>query len=115
MAERPRNSAYLYEHGRLLIELGRYEEAEAHGASITELDARDARGFALKAAALTWQGQPAVAIPIALSGLEANPRFTALYATLARAYVDSERWADGLEAGERGLSIEADDVDVIRA
>ncbi len=115
VAERPRNSAYLYEHGRLLIELGRYEEAEAHGASITELDARDARGFALKAAALTWQGQPAVAIPIALSGLEANPRFTALYATLARAYVDSERWADGLEAGERGLSIEADDVDVIRA
>ncbi len=115
VAERPRNSAYLYEHGRLLIELGRYREAEAHGRSITELDARDPRGFALKAAALTWQGQPAVAIPIALSGLETNPRFTALYATLARAYVDSERWADGLEAGERGLSIEADDVDVIRA
>ena len=115
VAERPRNSAYLYEHGRLLIELGRYGEAEAHGASITELDARDARGFALKAAALTWHGQPAVAIPIALSGLEVNPRFTALYATLARAYVDSERWADGLEAGERGLSIQADDVDVLRA
>lgn len=115
VAEQPNNSAYLYEHGRLLIELGRYEAAEAHGANITELDARDARGFALKAAALTWQGQPAVAIPIALSGLEANPRFTPLYATLARAYVDSERWADGLEAGERGLSIEADDVDVIRA
>ena len=115
VAERPRNSAYLYEHGRLLIELGRYEEAEGRGAAITELDARDPRGFALKAAALTWGGQPAVAIPIALSGLEANPRFTPLYATLARAYVDSERWGDGLEAGERGLSIAADDADVIRA
>ena len=112
--ERPGNSAYLYEHGRLLIELGRYEAAHEHGAAITELDARDARGFALKAAALTWQGQPAVAIPIALSGLEVNPRFAPLHATLARAYVDSQRWADGLEAGERGLSIEADDVDLIR-
>ncbi|MCY3778908.1 MAG: tetratricopeptide repeat protein [Chloroflexi bacterium] len=115
VAGRPQNSAYLYEHGRLLIELGRYEEAEARGAAIIELDARDARGFALKAAALTWAGQPAVAIPIALSGLETNPRFTPLYATLARAYVDSERWADGLEAGERGLSIAADDADVVRA
>ncbi len=112
--ERPDNSAYLYEHGRLLIELGRYEAAHEHGAAITEIDARDARGFALKAAALTWQGQPAVAIPIALSGLELNPRFASLHATLARAYVDSQRWADGLEASERGLSIEADDVDLIR-
>ena len=112
--ERPDNSAYLYEHGRLLIELGRYEGAHEHGAAITEIDARDARGFALKAAALTWQGQPAVAIPIALSGLELNPRFAPLHATLARAYVDSQRWADGLEASERGLSIEADDVDLIR-
>ena len=115
VAQQPRNSAYLYEHGRLLIELGRYEEAEASGAAITELDARDARGFALKAAALTWQGQPAIAIPIALSGLEVNPRFTQLHAILARAYVDAGRWADGLEAGERGLSIAADDADVVRA
>ncbi len=115
VAERPDNIAYLYEHGWLLIELGRFEAAEAHGAAITQLDARDERGFALKAAALTWQGQPAVAIPIALSGLELNPRFAPLHATLTRAYVDSERWADGLDAGQRGLSIEADDVGVIRA
>lgn len=115
VAERPNNIAYLYEHGRLLIELGRYEEAHAHGAAITEMDARDPRGFALKATALTWQGQPSVAIPIALSGLELNPRFTPLYAALARAYVDTQRWADGLEAGERGLSIDDDDADLIRA
>ncbi len=115
VSERPGNIAYLYEHGRLLIELGRYAEAETQGVKITELDARDERGFALKAAAMTWQGQPALAIPIALSGLEVNPRFSPLHATLSRAYVDSERWADGLEAGERGLSIAANDVDVIRA
>jgi len=115
VAERPNNIAYLYEHGRLLIELGRYDDAQAHGAAITELDARDARGFALKATALTWQGQPSVAIPIALSGLESNPRFTPLYTALTRAYVDTQRWADGLEAGERGLSINADDPDLTRA
>ena len=115
VAERPNNIAYLYEHGRLLIELGRYNEAHDHGAAITELDARDARGFALKATALTWQSQASVAIPIALSGLELNPRFTPLYATLARAYVDTQRWADGLEAGERGLSIDDSDADLIRA
>lgn len=113
--ERPNNIAYRYEHGRLLIELGRYDEAHDHGAAITEIDARDARGFALKATALTWKGQASVAIPIALSGLELNPRFTPLYATLARAYVDTQRWEDGLEAGERGLSIDDDDADLTRA
>ena len=34
---------------------------------------------------------------------------------LARAYVDAERWADGLEAGERGLSISSDNADLLRA
>lgn len=115
VADRPSDIDYLYEYGRLLIELGRTQEAAALGDAITEIDARDARGFSLKAAALTWAGQPAIAIPIALSGLEANPRFTPLYAILARAYVDAQRWADGLEAGERGLSISPDDADLIRA
>ena len=115
VAERPNNIAYRYEHGRLLIELDRYDEAYDHGAAITELDARDARGFALKATALTWRGQASVAIPIALSGLESNPRFTPLHATLARAYVDTQRWADGLETAESGLSINDEDAELIRA
>ena len=115
VAERPNNIAYLYEHGHVLIELGRYDEAHSIGDAIVDLDARDARGFALRAAALTWRGKPTKAIPIALSGLELNPRFTPLYATLARAYVDAERWADGLEAGERGLSISSDNADLLRA
>ena len=113
--ERPTNFTYLYERGRVLIELGRFDEARSLGDAITDLDARDARGFALRAAASTWQGQPRAAIPVALSGLETNPRFTPLYATLARAYVDAERWADGLEAGERGLSISSDDAELLRA
>ena len=114
-----RNSAYLYEHGRLLIELGAVpSEAEAHGATITEQDARDVRGFALKAAALTWQGQPAIAIPIALSGLGGE---SALFSRRCTPTLGARLCgfaALGLMAwkrGERGLSIAADDVDVIRA
>ncbi len=115
VAQRPTNFSYLYEHGRVLIELGRYDEAHAIGETIGDIDPRDARGIALKAAALTWQGQPSSAIPIALSGLERNPRFTPLHATLTRAYVDAERWADALEAGERGLSVSMEDADLLRA
>jgi len=115
VAERPKDIAYLYEHGRVLIELGRTDEARQLGDAITAIDARDVRGFALKAAALAWSGGPTNAIPIALSGLELNPRFVPLYATLARAYVDDQRWADGLDAAERGLSISGNDADLNRA
>ena len=115
LAERPDSIAFLYEFGRTLIELGRTGEAFDVGEEITDLNARDARGFSLRAGALTWDGQATIAIPVALSGLEANPRFTPLYAILARAYVDAQRWADGLEAAERGLSINADDAEVIRS
>ena len=115
VAQEPNNIAYLYQRGRALIELGRTGEAQALAAAITKIAPRDARGYALKAAALAWGGQPASAIPIALSGLELNPRFLPLYAALARAYVDDQRWADGLEAGERGLSISGDDPELNRA
>ena len=113
--ERPENVAYLYEYGALLIDLGRYEEAYDLGVRIIDLNARDVRGFALESSALMWQGQPSAAIPIALSGLETNPRFTNLYATLTRAYVDTERWRDGLDMAERGLSINSLDANLLRA
>lgn len=115
VAERPAHIGYLYEYGRVLLELGRAEEAAALGDAIIDIDARDARGFSLKAAGLTWAGQAAEAIPIALAGLEAAPGFTPLYAVLSRAYIDEQRWTDGLEASERGLSLDADDADVMRA
>lgn len=115
VSEGPRDIAFLYAHGRVLIELNRAEEAHALGDEIINIDARAVQGYALKAAALTWSDQPGEAIPIALAGLELNPRFVPLYATLARAYVNAQRWADGLDAGERGLSISGDDADLNRA
>lgn len=113
--ERPDNVAYLYEYGALLIDLGRYPEAYEIGVRIIDLNARDVRGFSLQSSALLWQDQPSASIPIALSGLEMNPRFTPLYATLTRAYVNTERWRDGLDMAERGLSINALDASLLRA
>jgi len=115
VAEEPKDISYLYEHGQTLIELGRYEDAHELGDRITAIDAGDVRGAALKAAALTWGGQAGEAIALALAGLERDPRFTPLYGILARAYVDDQRWADGLEAGERGLTISGDDAQLNRA
>ena len=115
VAERPENIAYLYEYGKVQIELGRYDEAYALGQTIVDLEARDVRGFALKATALVWNGDASVAIPIGLSGLELDPRFTSLYATLSRGYIDTQRWADGLDMGERGLAINSSDAELVRA
>ena len=115
VSERPHNIAYLYEYGKVLIELGRYDEALTYAERIIDLDASDAHGFALKSAALVAQGKPAVAIPVAVAGLDMNPGFTPLYGTLSRAYIDTQRWPDGLEAGERGLSINPGDAELVRA
>lgn len=113
--ERPHNIAYLYEYGKVLIELGRHDQALTYAERIIDLDAADVHGFALKSAALVAQGRAAVAIPIAHSGLDLNPGFTTLYATLSRAFIDTQRWSDGLEAGERGLSINPGDPELVRA
>ena len=115
VAERPENIAYLYEQGVLLIELERYDEALALGRQIIDLNPRDARGFALEASSMVWQGQASAAIPIALSGLELDDRFAALYAALTRAYVDTSRWGEGLDTGERGLSLHPNDARLNRA
>ncbi len=114
IAERPNEIAYLYQRGRILIELGRYDDARALADAITAIAARDVRGYALKGAAYTWGGQATSAIPVVLAGLEQDPSFTPLYATLARAYIDDQRWADGLDAAERGLSINSEDADLNR-
>ena len=115
VAERPENIAYLYEYGALLIELERYDEAFDLGTQIIDLNPRDVRGFALEADSLVWQGQAAAAISIALSGLELDSRFASLYATLTRAYVDTNRWDEGLDMGERGLSMNPNDAGLARA
>ncbi len=113
--ERPDNSAYLYELGKVQIELGDYQGALMNAEAITDRDANDARGFALRAAALTWQGNAKEAIPVGLSALELDPSFISLYATLSRAYIDEQRWGEGLDIAERGMSLDGDNAELVRA
>ena len=113
--ERPETLAYRYEHGRALLDLGRFDDALDAARQILDQDASDARGFALKAAALVGADNAAEAIPVALTGLDLSPGFAPLYAALTRAYVDAQRWPDALETGERGLELNPDDADLARA
>jgi tetratricopeptide (TPR) repeat protein len=97
------------------VELGDYEDALTNAQAIIDRDADDVRGFALRAAALTWQGNAKDAIPVGLYGLESDPSFISLYATLSRAYVDEQRWGEGLDIAERGMSLDGDDAELTRA
>jgi len=109
---------YLYEYGRMLIELDRAEEAVAVADQMIELSGTtDPRGYALKAKALWWQGggKAAAAVPVAVSGLEIDPNFAPLYAARARAYTDIGRWQQGLADGQRAVDLDPMDPDAHRA
>ena len=47
--QQPENVNYLYEYGRMLVELDRSEEAAPIGEKIIQLAPNDPRGYALKA------------------------------------------------------------------
>lgn len=105
VAERPDNVDYLYEYGRILIELNRPEESLLLADRIINLDAFDPRGPTLKVRAMIWLGESSGAIPIGLAGLELNPGYGPLHAELARAYTNTQRWQDGLRYGERAIEL----------
>ena len=101
----PNNINYLYEYGRILIELDRYDEAAVYGDRAIEAAPGDARGYALKARALMWSS-PESAIPVAVSGLEIDPTFAPLHAALAIAYTRVGRYAEGLQRGQRAIDLD---------
>lgn len=63
VAQQPANVDYLYELGKLYIELDRAEDAVALGDQAIAINPQDPRGYALKTRALTWIGDAAGAIP----------------------------------------------------
>lgn len=109
LAQRPDNPDYLYAYGQALIESDRAEEALEVAQRISENVGQDARGYTLRARALVFMGQSASAIPIALTGLELDPNFGALYEVLARAYAGQARWRDALNAGKRATELMPND------
>lgn len=106
--QQPENIDYMYEYGRILIELDRNTEAAAFGDSMIRINPNDPRGYALKAIALAWT-DPTVAIPAALEGTELDNQFAPLHSALAIAYTRIGRYAEALQRGD--LAIRLDEMD----
>jgi tetratricopeptide (TPR) repeat protein len=123
VTQQPNNLDYLYEYGKLIIELDRAEEIldtnNLFGRSLVDrvidLDPRDPRGYALKAKALIWVGEPSEAIPVGVSGLEQDSQFAPLHAALGRAYTRIGRYQQGLVHGEQAVTLDPLDVDARRS
>lgn len=113
-SQQPENITYLYEYGRVLIELDRSDEANEIGARIVTLDPNDPRGYALQANALAWT-EPTAAIPLAITGTELGVPYAPLNAALAIAYTNIGRYQEGLQRGELAVRIDPMDASARRA
>ncbi|MBW4438617.1 MAG: tetratricopeptide repeat protein [Pleurocapsa minor GSE-CHR-MK-17-07R] len=112
--QQPTNVDYLYEFGRMLLELGddspeSVQRAIEMGDRAIAANGNDPRGYALKARALDLSGDAAAAIPVAQAGLNVDRSFAPLYAALSSAYLTIDRYDVALENAER--SIELDPLD----
>lgn len=112
--QRPDNVDYLYEYGRVLMELDRTDDAVAIADQAIAAAPADVRGYALKAMALRWTS-PAEAVPIALAAEGIDPNFPPIYAAKAIAYTQIGRYSLAIEAAEKGLEIDDKSADVHRA
>lgn len=116
--QQPNNVNYLYEYGRLLIEInkeGYPEKAVELGNRAIQAAPNDPRGYVLKAKGLIWSDNAADAVPVGLTGLEVDPNFAPLYAVLARAYTEIGRYQQGLSNGEKAVQLDPMDIDARRA
>jgi tetratricopeptide (TPR) repeat protein len=127
VSQQPNNVNYLYEYGRMLIELDR-DANPAQGRSISDAELardlgdhaisiapNDPRGYALKAKALIWLSDSKTAIPVALQGIDTDPGFVPLYSALAIAYGDIGRYQQGVDYGEQAVAKDPMDADARRS
>lgn len=108
--EQPDNVSYLYEYGKLLIELDKSAEAVPLADRAMQVAPNDPRGYALKARALMWN-DPTSAIPVATNGLEVNPNFSPLHSALAIAYTNIGRYQEGLVRAQKAIELDPMDGD----
>ena len=105
VTQQPKDVAYLYEYGIILLEAGNDQLAVEIADAAIEAAESDARGYALKARALMWSDAGA-AIVEAVKGLERDPDFAPLHAALAIAYTNIGRYAEGLQRGIRATELD---------
>ncbi len=125
LQQQPDNLNYLYEYGKLIIELDRadtlldpvnpYYNNQSIVDRAIELNPQDPRGYALKAKALVWEGEATEAIPVGVAGLEQDSSFAPLLAVLARAYTSIGRYQQGLDYGQEAIDADPMDVDAHRS
>lgn len=112
--QQPTNVDYLYEYGRILLEMGAdderyYAEAIQIGDQAIQANPNDPRGYALKTRALDLSGDPANAIPVGQAGLNVDRTFAPLYAALSSAYRAIDRYDAALTNAERAIELDPND------
>lgn len=111
VTQQPRNVDYLYEYGRVLLELGvdnptYLEEAIRIGDQAITANPNDPRGYVIKARATDLNGDPANAVPIAQAGLQHDRDFAPLHTALSSAYRQIDRYDVALESAERAIELD---------
>lgn len=114
VAQQPDNVDYLYEYGRILLEMGSddprfWEQAVTIGDQAIAANPNDPRGYALKTRALDLVGEPENAIPVGQAGLNVDRGFAPLYAALSSAYRAIDRYDTALENAERAIELDPND------
>jgi tetratricopeptide (TPR) repeat protein len=109
--QQPNNVDYLYEYGRLLIELGvddepLFIEAIAIGDQAIQANPNDPRGYAIKARALDLAGDSPNAIPVAQAGAQIDGTFSPLYTALSGAYRNIDRYDVAIDSAERAIELD---------
>lgn len=104
----PNNIDYLYEYGRVLIELGLTGEASQIADQAMEANSFDVRGYALKSLAIMWS-DPDQAVQYAKQGTAIDANFAPLYAALAVAYNNLQFYDLAMDNGRRAIELAPDD------
>lgn len=114
VAEQPDNISFLYEYGRVLLELGEETEVLVLADRAIASAPEDVRGYALKANALMWD-DPGSAVPVAKQGVYIDPNFSPLYIAMTVAYYNLGFYTLSLENGERAVELDPNNASVWRA
>lgn len=109
--QQPQNVDYLYEYGRILLEIDNenqnyYALAIQIGDQAIQANPNDPRGYALKARALDLNDDAPTAITVAQQGLNVDRNFAPLYAALSSAYLTIDRYDVSIENAERAIELD---------
>jgi tetratricopeptide (TPR) repeat protein len=112
--QQPNNINYIYEYGKVLLELSRYDQALTLADRAIEIAPGDVRGYALKAHTLAWTDS-ATSVTVSIQGEQINPNFSPLYSARAIAYTQLGRYQLAEENGWKAINLDPYDLDARRA